>query len=161
MLSDLGHGQPEGVAEDEDGALLRRKSSEAALQLVAVVDRQELVGVGRSIRLEQDDIGRELPATSRLGVAGIDEDPMEPGVEPVEVAQGGELAPHLDEGHLDRVLGEAGVAQDPMCDEDAPVADLANQDGEGLFVACLAWSTIVRSTRDLRVFDAVRRRRRA
>jgi hypothetical protein len=35
--------------EDEDGALLRRKSPEAAVQLVTVVDRQELVGVGRCV----------------------------------------------------------------------------------------------------------------
>ena len=38
----LGHGEPEGVVEDEDGALLRRKSPEAAVQLVTVVDCQEL-----------------------------------------------------------------------------------------------------------------------
>ena len=60
---------------------------------------------------------------------------MEPRLEPIEVAQRGELPPHLDEGHLDRVLGEVGVAQDPMGDEDAAVADLANQGAEGLLVA--------------------------
>ena len=50
VIGDLGHGQPEGVVEDEDGALLRRQSPEAAVQLVAVVDRQELVGaVGASV----------------------------------------------------------------------------------------------------------------
>ena len=41
----------------------------------------------------------------------------------------------LDEGHLDRVLGEVGIAQDPMRDEDAAVADLMNQGAEGLLVA--------------------------
>ena len=40
-----------------------------------------------SVRLEQDDIGREAPAASGLGVAGVDEDPMEPRLEPIEVAQ--------------------------------------------------------------------------
>ena len=59
---------------------------------------------------------------------------MEPRLEPIEVAQGGELPPHLDEGHLDRVLGEVGVAQDPMRDEDAAVADLTNQGAEDLLV---------------------------
>ena len=135
VICDLGQRQPEGVVEDEDGALLRRKSPEAAVQLVAVVDRQELVGGGRCVRLEQDDISREVSATSGLGVAGVDEDPMEPRLEPIEVAQRGELPPDLDEGHLDRVLGEVRVAQDPMRDEDAAVADLTNQGGEGLLVA--------------------------
>ncbi len=84
------------------------------------------IGVGRCVRLEQDDIGREVPATPRFGVARVDEDPMEPRLEAIEVAQGGKLPPHLDEGHLDGVLGEVRVAQDPMRDEDAAVADLTN-----------------------------------
>ncbi len=36
---------------------------------------------------------------------------MEPRLEPIEVAQRRELTPHLDEGRLDRVLGEVGVAE--------------------------------------------------
>ena len=74
--------------EDQDGPLLRRESPEAAVELVAIVDRQELVGGRRFVRLEQDDIGREPPSTPGLGVAGVDEDPMEPRLEPFEVAQG-------------------------------------------------------------------------
>ena len=135
VFGDLGHGQPEGVMENENGPLLRRKSPEAAVQLVAIVDPQKLVGGGRCVRLEQDDIGREVPAPSRFRVAGVDENPVEPCLEPIEVAQSGEVPPHLDEGYLDRVLGEVGVAQDPMGDEDAAVADLTNQGAEGLLVA--------------------------
>lgn len=121
--------------EDEDGSLLRRKSPEPALQLVTVVNRQELIGGGRCIDLEQDDVGREMPASSRLRIAGVDEDPMKPRLEPIEVAQRRELTPHMDEGHLDGVLGQARVAEDPVGNEDAPVADLANQGAEGLLVA--------------------------
>jgi hypothetical protein len=120
--------------EDEDGALLRPKPPEAAIQLVAVVDGQKLVAGGPGVRVELDDIGREVPVASGLGVAGVDENPMEPRLEPIEVAKGGELAPHLDEGHLDRVLGEVGVAQDPVRDEDAAVANRTNQGAEGLLV---------------------------
>ena len=76
-----------------------------------------------------------MPAAPRLRVAGVDENAVEPRLEPIEVAQGGELPPHLDEGHLDGVLGEVRVAQDPMGDENAAVADLANQGAEGLLVA--------------------------
>ena len=60
---------------------------------------------------------------------------MEPRLEPVGVAQRREVPPHVDEGHLDRVLGEVGVAQDPMGDEDAAVADLTYEGAEGLLVA--------------------------
>ena len=51
----------EGVVEDQNGALIRRESPEGAVELVAVMDRQDLVGSGWCIRLEQDDIGREVP----------------------------------------------------------------------------------------------------
>ena len=121
--------------EDKDRALVRWKPSEPAVELVAVVDGQGLVCGCRCIRFEQDDIRRELTATSGFGVAGVDQDAVEPRVEPIKVAQRGQLAPHLDERYLDRVLGEVGVAKDPMRDEDAAVADLTNQRAEGLFVA--------------------------
>ena len=121
--------------EHKDGALLRRKSPKATVQLVTVVDRQELVGVGRCVRLEQDDVSREMAATSRFGVAGIHEDPMEPCLKTIEITQRGELPPHLDESHLDRVLGEVRVAKDPMRYEDAAVADLTNKSAECLLVA--------------------------
>ena len=86
---------------------------------------------------------------------------MEPRLEPIEVTQRGELTPDLDESDLDRVLGEVGVAQDPMGDEDAAIADLTNQGGEGLFVALFARSTIDRSTRCLPSSTPARRRQRA
>ena len=117
VIGDLGHGQPEGVVEDEDRPLVRGKSPEPAVELIAIVDGQEPVGGGRCVRLEQDDIGREAPAPSGLRVTGVDEDPMEPRLEPIELAQRRELPPYLDQGDLDRVLGEVGVAQDPMRDE--------------------------------------------
>ena len=63
MIGDFGHGQPEGVMEDEDGALLRWKSPEAAVQLVAVVDRQELVGwsVGASVSSRTTSVAKCRP----------------------------------------------------------------------------------------------------
>jgi hypothetical protein len=161
MIGDLGHGQPEGVVEDEDGALLRRQSPETAVQLVAVVDREKLVWGGPCVCLEQDNIGCEASATSRFRVAGIDEDAMEPRLESVRVAQGRELPPYLDEGHLDGVLGEAGVAQDAMGDEDAAVADLANQGGERFFVAEPRLIHDASEHRFLLVVDARERRQQA
>ena len=60
---------------------------------------------------------------------------MEPRLEAIGVAQRGKLPPHLDDGHLDRVLCEVGVAQDPMRDEDAAVSNHTNEGTEGLLVA--------------------------
>jgi hypothetical protein len=135
VIGDLGHGQPEGVAEDEDGPLFRRKPPEPAVELVAIMDVQVPIPGSWFVRLEQDDICREPPVTSGLGVAGVDEDAMDPSFESIRVAEARKLSPHLDEGRLNRILGEAGVAQDPMRDEDAPIADHTNQGAEGLLVA--------------------------
>jgi hypothetical protein len=118
-------------------------------------------GGGRCVRLEQDDIGCEPLATSRFGVAGIDEDAMEPRLEAIKVAQGRELPPHLDEGDLDGVLGEFGVAQDAIGDEDAAVADLANQGGERFFVAAPRLIHDASEHRFLLVVDARERRQQA
>jgi hypothetical protein len=161
MIGDLGHGQPEGVVEDEDGALVRRQSPETAIQLIAVVDREKFIWGGRSVRLEQDNIGCEMPATPRFGVASVDEDAMEPRIKSIKVAQGRKLPPHLDEGHLDRVLGEVGVPQDPMRDVDAAVADLANQGGERFFVAAPRLIHDASEHRFLLAVDARERRQQA
>jgi hypothetical protein len=57
VIGDLGHGQPEGVMEHENGPLFRRKPPETSVQLVSVVYGQILVTSRRFVRLEQDDIG--------------------------------------------------------------------------------------------------------
>ena len=62
---------------------------------------------------------------------------MQPGLEPIGIAERPQVPPGHDEGRLDGVLGEIGVAQDPVRDRHAPVADLAGKGVEGLLVALL------------------------
>jgi hypothetical protein len=135
VVGDLGHTHPEAVAKDQDGALVRRKAPERAVQLIPVMDAQVSVGSGRSVGLQDGDVCREPAASPRFGVAGVDKDPMEPGFEPIELAQRGKLAPNLDERHLYGVFGQVGVAQDSVRNKHALPADLANEGGEGLLVA--------------------------
>ena len=72
---------------------------------------------------------------------------MDPRLEAVRFPQVRDPAPGEDEGVLQRVLGETGVAQDPMGDRVERVADLVHQDGERLTIAPRACSTRSRSTR--------------
>jgi nitroreductase len=65
----------------------------------------------------------------------VDEEHPEPGLESIGVPEGRELAPGGDEGALQRVLGEVGVAQDPRRDRVHPVAGLADQPPERFAVA--------------------------
>ena len=59
---------------------------------------------------------------------------MQPWLEARRISQTRELAPGRDEGRLNRVLGEAGVAKDPKRDRHAPVPGLLRQGTEGLSV---------------------------
>ena len=49
---------------------------------------------------------------------------MEPRFEAVGIPEGPQLAPRDDERGLDRVFGQVAVAQDPMRDRHASVADV-------------------------------------
>ena len=60
---------------------------------------------------------------------------MDPRLEAVGFPQMREPAPGEDEGVLQSVLGETGVAQDPLGHRVERVADLVHQDGKRLTVA--------------------------
>jgi hypothetical protein len=65
----------------------------------------------------------------------VDEDPVTPCLEPLGLAQVREPSPGQHEGVLQRVLGQARVAQDPVRDGVERVAHLVHQDRERLAVA--------------------------
>ena len=121
--------------QDEDRPLVDRQAPEGALQLVAVGDDGRFVRGGRPVNGQDSDVGRPLTSPLRFVVAGMDEDPVEPGLEAVRFTQVRKPAPGEDQGVLQRVLGETRVAQDPMSDGVERVADLVHQDGERLTVA--------------------------
>ena len=77
------------------------------------------------------------PATPGLGVAGIGQDPMEPGLEELGIPQGADLAPGGQQRGLDGVVGVVEVAQDPERDRHASVAGQARQCVECLSIALL------------------------
>jgi len=136
-IRDLGQGQPEVVVENEHGSLLERQPPEGSFELVAIVDGQDVVRLTRSVDREETDVGRPPGATPGLGVALIGQDPMEPGLEEIGIAKRSQLPPGHDEGRLNGVLGQGGVAQDPARDRHASIADLAGEGVEGLLVAPL------------------------
>ena len=84
----------------------------------------------------QDGDGRRLaPAALELVVHVVDEEPAEPLVEAVGIAQAGQVAPAGDERLLDGVLGTIGVAQDEARHGEEPVDDARHDHVERLPVA--------------------------
>ena len=63
------------------------------------------------------------------------QDPVQPRFEGIGVAQRSELPPGGDERGLHRVLRQVGVAQDPIRNRHALIADRAGEGIEGLSVA--------------------------
>jgi len=97
-LRRLVEAEPEVVVHDEDRALIEIEASEAALELIAPGD------MGRKVHREVDpgrrcfrhreriDVDLDAPSAlvaARFAIAGVDQEPMEPGLEAIGIAQGG------------------------------------------------------------------------
>ena len=132
---DLHEGQPEVVMQHEDRPLFDREPAERPLQLVAVGEGGAAIRRRWPIHGQDADLRRPLPRPLRFVVAGVDEDAMDPGFEPLRLPKIRESAPGQHEGILQRVLGQTRVAQDPMGDGVEGITDLVHQDREGLPVA--------------------------
>jgi hypothetical protein len=104
-LGDLRAGKPQVVIEHEDRPLLAGQPSEGPLELVASGDAR--LGVFDDLFVIGDQPQARLPApdVAHLCVARIDEQPVEPGFEPIVVAQPRQLPPRGQERLLDRILG--------------------------------------------------------
>ena len=72
---------------------------------------------------------------ARLIDAGADEQPMEPGVEAVGIAERGQITPGADERVLDGVLGLVGIPEDEPGGAIQSGDRGACQLGEGVMIA--------------------------
>ena len=122
------------VVQDEDRPLLRRHSPERAVERVARRDAEGRIRCLRPVDRQHADVRGPAPRPPRFGVAGVDEDPVDPGVEAIDLAQLRKLPPGRDEGLLDGILGPPDVAQDPMRDDEEPIGRATGDGSECLFV---------------------------
>ena len=133
-MRDLGGREPAVVVEDEHRTLFGLESTEPPLQLFPIRDRTGLVADG-GFEHQRSDPLRPAPHLPSLVRTGVDHEAVEPGVELVRVAQGGELLPGADQRFLDRVLGEVRLSKDQASDGVEAVAGGHGEDLEGLVVA--------------------------
>jgi hypothetical protein len=133
----LGQREPEIVVEDHNGALLNGEPSESALELVPVLDSGVVVGAVFSLDGQEANLSRPTPALPGLGIAGIDENSVEPGLEALGIPQGAKFAPGGQQRRLDGVVSKVEVAQDPERDRHASVAGQASKRIEGFAIASL------------------------
>lgn len=112
--------------DDEDRPLVRRQSSEPAIELVP--DRELAARVRWSLEVEDRHVDpghlvTTLPA--RDPVAGTHEQPMQPGIEPIRVAD----SPDVEPCGRERVLH--GVARPIVVADDEPSGPVETRDRSG------------------------------
>src|SRR4051794_13605978 len=98
--------------QNDDRPLVRVESHEGAFELVAVGDRRRRVGDERDVG---DVVYVELESTpsrpTDLVDTGVDDEATQPGVEPVRVAQRGQITPGANERVLDGVRRTIGIPE--------------------------------------------------
>src|SRR3954469_11879017 len=102
------------MMEDHDGPLLRREPAERVVEVVARGDRARHVWRGGKVHLKEPDATGVATFTAALGIAGVDDEPMEPGVEPERVTKCRKVSPCPEQRLLRRVLGAVGIPEDPV-----------------------------------------------
>ncbi|MEA2547850.1 MAG: succinyl-CoA synthetase beta subunit, partial [Chloroflexota bacterium] len=123
------------MVKDDEGPRLRLEAAEATLELVAVNhDGGRVVEVGMVDR-GQLDIESVPPQAAGFVDAGAIKQSMEPGVEALRAAQGGQVAPGPDECLLDGVLGLFGITQDEPGGRVEPEDRGSCKQGEGVMIA--------------------------
>ena len=110
------------MVQGEHDALVGRQPPEPAFELVPVGDREELVGRGRSVDRQHPEVGHATPFPARLADADVDQELLEPRVEPVRIAERPQVTPGDHQRILEGILGPVDVAEDPLCDREQPIA---------------------------------------
>jgi hypothetical protein len=119
-IADLVERQADIVVEHENGPLVHVQAAEAALQLVTVEQAEVGIGLGNLERGDVDLHRTPAPALACLAMAGVDQQPVQPGVETIRIAEPADVPPGGDERLLDSVLGEGVVTQDQSGDDEEP-----------------------------------------
>ena len=134
---DIGERKPDVIVEDDDRSIAIVEPSQDLADEFAI--GQGGVRIGRGGPFHKGDLHfywTPAPAT-RLVEAGVDGQPVQPGLEAVRVAQAADVAPRPDETILDSVLGELGVAQDEAGGRVQLHEQPFDERGEGIMVARL------------------------
>ena len=133
-IGQLARSQAEVERENEDRSLSRRQATKSPLQLVAIGELVCAIELGR-FAWQDGDLGPPPSTVAPDISAGTDYEPVEPGVEPLGVAQRRQIAPSSHQRILCRILRKIGVAQDEASDGVESIDGVADKDGEGLAVS--------------------------
>ena len=131
----LGQRHPQEEVQDDDGSPCRVEPTEGVVDELALDDSQGGIRNRRTVdRLQLDLDGSRTPAAQAID-AGSNEESMEPSVEPIRVAQSGQVSPCPNERFLDRVAGKLPIPEDQARGCVQPRNPGADEHGEGVMIA--------------------------
>jgi hypothetical protein len=108
--------------EHEDRPLIGRKAPESPFELISIGDPEEVVGRGRPVEREDPQVRGSTTLARRLDDADVDDEAMQPRIEPVRIAESSKVAPGDHQCVLEGILGSVDVAQDPLGHREQPIA---------------------------------------
>ena len=123
--------------EHDDRAPAGLECPQAAVEEVAIDHRRREVAGRRDVDRGQLDFDRTPLAAAHDVETRIDEQSMEPGVEPVDVAQRRQVSPAPHHRLLDGVSRELAIAEDQAGGRVQPRDRRTGKHGEGVMIASL------------------------
>jgi len=122
--------------DDEDGALLRRQPPERPLELIArcqdILDIPVAWDVGM-VHIDLHDLAASRPL--RQPIAGVDQQAIEPGVEPIWLSNGSDVQPCREERLLDRIRRIVVAAEDQPGGAMEPTNGARGEAREGVMIS--------------------------
>jgi hypothetical protein len=114
--------------------MLGLQAPEAPFELVAIPEGADVIG-RRRLSSDELDLPGKSTTVSPLVVAGVDDQPVQPRVPTLWVAQTRKLSPGVLEGFLDGVFREVRIPEDQPGNGVEAVGGSGREDLEGLVVA--------------------------
>lgn len=98
--------------QDDQGPMFRRETCESVVQGVTVGEGRDRIVAARHIDRRDVDLDHPSSPAACLVDRGVGQQSIEPGIEPIRIAQSGKVAPGPDECLLDCVARVLAVEED-------------------------------------------------
>ena len=132
---DLGQRHANEVVQDHDRPALLVEAAHRAVDEGSIRHGDGRIGSGRGEQWRDLDLDRSSPATARQVETRVDSQSIDPGIEPVRIAETPQIPPGPEQSLLDRVARELRVPEDQAGCRVQPRDGAADKLGEGVMIA--------------------------
>ena len=98
--------------QSDDGSMTRIEAPKRRVHELTLGEHAGVIGNVHRVDRGEFDLDRAPPTATKEIEAGIDHQPVQPGVEAIRVTEPRQIAPGADEALLDRILCQVRVTED-------------------------------------------------